>query len=334
MLKSFSKISILGVLLILFVAGCDQKKSSSSEVIKKELVLKQAPVFNSDSAYQYIADQVGFGARVPNTRPHVACGDYLIEKLETYGTTVTVQAFDAYAYNGAILKSRNIIGAINPEAKKRIILAAHWDTRPYADQDDEKQKQPIDGANDGASGVGVLLELARAVQASELKPSVGVDIIFFDSEDYGRPEFEEDPNATSSGYCLGSEYWSKNKHKMGYHAYYGILLDMVGASNATFLREGVSMEFAPTVVEKVWGIAGKLGYGQHFLYEKGPQIMDDHQFVNINARIPMIDIIDLDVTGERTFFKHWHTHEDNLNTIDKGTLKAVGQTLLQVVYNE
>ncbi|ANQ50801.1 M28 family peptidase [Flammeovirga sp. MY04] len=319
----------------LFLFSCGGAASSSTETSSAAVKDKPIPTFNADSAYTYVQKQVDFGPRVPNTMAHDMCGAYLANELARHGAEVTEQKMTVYAYDGTALNGTNIIGSINPEAQTRIILAAHWDTRQVADQDDDKSRQhePILGANDGGSGVGVLLEVARAIANSPDKPKVGVDIILFDVEDYGRPAFEEDQSG-DSGYCLGSKHWAANPHKEGYSAYYGILLDMVGAKNPTFLKEGVSMYFAPRIVKKVWKTAQRKGYGSMFVDQKGPQLTDDHLYVNEIAKIPMIDIIDLDPSGAQTFFKHWHTHNDNMDAIDKKSLEAVGVTLLQVLYNE
>ena len=206
-----------------------------------------------------------------------------------------------------------------------------------ADKDSSRTKQPIDGANDGASGVGVLLEVARIVSSGNPKPAVGVDIILFDVEDYGIPEFDDRSkyvNAENNAefYCLGSQHWGKNPHKPGYSAYYGILLDMVGAKNATFFKEQSSVEYASGILDKVWNVAQALGYGQYFRSEQSPAVTDDHTFVNTYAKIPMIDIIDFSRQG--SFGHYHHTHKDNMDIIDKNTLKAVGQTVVQVVWQE
>ncbi|MCS6832912.1 MAG: M28 family peptidase [Flammeovirgaceae bacterium] len=306
---------------------------------KKEFV--NAPSFNADSAYYYIEKQLSFGPRVPNTKSHQKCGDYLISTLQSFreGTKpmeVFVQAFEAEAYDKTVLKARNIIASFYPQKRKRILLAAHWDTRPFSDQDEEKHHfSPIMGANDGASGVAVLLEIARVMSSSPDSLQVGVDIILFDVEDYGAPEFEEVTNPSSStSFCLGSQHWAREPHKERYHAYFGILLDMVGAKNARFTWEGYSREIAPSVLKKVWDMAHLLGYGEFFLYQKTAHITDDHVFVNKYTNIPMIDIIHYDTLGGHPFFEHWHTQKDNIDIIDKNTLKAVGQTLLHVLYNE
>ena len=296
--------------------------------------LKSSPKFNADSAYNFVKAQVDFGPRVPNTRAHEECGDYLLAKLDEFGWKTIAQTFDATAYNGEILKSRNIIGIFNPTASKRILLGAHWDARPYNDKEveDSTQFKPIDGANDGASGVGVLLEIARVIGASENKPEVGIDIIFFDSEDYGHPE-NYDGQWKPDFWCLGSQHWGKNPHIPNYSAYYGILLDMVGARGAQFYREGYSMKY-PKVVDNVWKIAKELGYINFFKFQNSPEITDDHVYVNRLRNIPMIDIIEYDPGNPSYFGEYHHTSRDNMNIIDPQTLKAVGHTVLQALYNE
>ncbi len=318
-------------------SACKKQKQDQQEADGSQPTVVKTPDFSGDSAYAYVARQVAFGPRVPNTEAHRRCGDYLIAKLKEYGAQVTVQEFTATTYDGKKLASRNIIGSLNPQAAKRILLASHWDSRPFADQDSvatDRQK-PVPGANDGASGVGVLLELARTVQKGETKPEVGIDIIFFDAEDWGNAEKATDTvnGINYMGFCLGSRYWAANKHQPNYTAYYGILLDMVGAKNATFLREGDSVNYAPSVVNSVWQAASDLGYSQYFVNQPGPTILDDHIPVNTIAKIPMIDILHTNPsTGG--FFPHWHTDTDNMDPIDPATLKAVGQVLLQVLYRE
>ncbi len=331
---------LISSIVCLSVAACKetsktlevQDSAQNSNIPKLEV-----PNFNQDSAYKYIADQVAFGPRVPNTIGHKKCAKYLVDKLKSLGIKVIEQDFEAKAWDGTVLKSKNIIGIINPKAEKRILLAAHWDTRPYADQEKDKSlhNTPIDGANDGASGVGVLMEIARLVQTSKDKPSVGIDIIFFDAEDYGTPEFHTGESKPEF-WCLGSQYWSSHKHQAGYYAYYGILLDMVGAKEAKFYKEGVSMREAESVVNKVWTKGQSLGYSNYFIDKLCAGITDDHTFVNEMTGIKMIDIIQYnDKSTEGQFFgDYWHTHDDNLTVIDKSTLKAVGHTLAEVLYEE
>lgn len=331
MKNKFSALLVYLFFTLLFLQ-CDVKteKEKPKETTTQKSVA--VPAFNQDSAYYFIERQVAFGPRVPNSSSHLQAGNYLVETLKSYNWQVTEQDFQATAYDNTVLQLKNIIASYNPSAKKRILLASHWDTRPIADKDATNPQKPIDGANDGASGVGVLLEIARLISLNE-GPEVGVDIIFYDGEDYGAPEsFRGKTSDPVNGWCLGSRYWGDNKHKNGYSAYFGILLDMVGASGAEFYREGYSMEFAPSIVKKVWDRAHLLGYGQYFIYRTGSPITDDHLFVYEKARIPMIDIIDYDPID--VFKKYHHTHDDNMEIIDKNTLKAVGETVLHVVYNE
>ncbi|PWJ40865.1 M28 family peptidase [Sediminitomix flava] len=334
----FHKSILAAATMVSMLVSCQGNQSSTTkdETTAKEVNV-QAPQINADSAYAFVQKQVDFGPRVPNTPEHVACGDYLISTLERFGTTVHVQEFEAEGYDGTIYKGRNIMGQINPSASKRILLAAHWDTRFVADQDEEsKHYEFIDGANDGGSGVAVLLEIARTLQQSSLKPNVGIDLLLFDVEDQGKPSFVEQDYTQpyKSYYCLGSTHWSKNKYPNGYHAYYGILLDMVGAKGATFPKEAYSMNYGRKIVRKLWKTAESLGYGHHFIHQEGDPITDDHVPVNEIAKIPMIDVIHQDLTGQGTFFEHWHTTDDTMENIDKDVLKAVGQSVLQLIYNE
>ncbi len=326
---------LLPIFIVLFLAfiSCDTPEKKQNED-KNESPQKEVnvPVFNADSAYNYIADQVAFGPRVPNTEAHKEAATYLAQTLQKFCDTTIVQEFRARAYNGTILNGQNIIGSFNLHQKKRILLGAHWDSRPYADYDpDEKNHHtPIDGANDGASGVGVLLELARIM--SKQAPDVGVDLILFDLEDYGTPHFlGESDNAS---WALGSQHWANNPHDPNYTANWGILLDMVGAKDPVFKMEYYSMYYAPHIVKKVWKQAGFLGYGSTFIFENGGAVMDDHIPVNEVMRIPMIDIIHYDQNTDSKFFPHWHTLEDNLDKIDKISLEMVGKTLTYVIYYE
>ena len=291
------------------------------------------PAFDADSAYSYVATQVAFGPRVPNTEAHKACALYLSSELERHGARVYVQEALLTAYNGDKLNAKNIIGSFNPEEKRRILLFAHWDSRPYADWDEDEanHRKPIDGADDGGSGVGALLEIAR--QIGQSAPKAGIDIIFFDAEDYGTPEFVKD-NHKPDTWALGTQFWTKNPHVPKYTAEYGILLDMVGAKGATFYKEGFSMQYAARYVERVWAAARKLGYGKYFINSKTVYLVDDHEYVIKGRNIPCLDIINYKPNTSKGFADYWHTMNDNMDVIDKQTLKAVGQTVLEVIYNE
>lgn len=314
--------------------GEDKKPDQPVKPVEKPIVTKiKTPMFNQDSAYHYVDSQVKFGPRVPNSEPHRKCALWLESKLKSFGLEVIVQKGEVMAYNGVKLKIKNIIGRYRPELKDRIMLFAHWDTRPYADRGNERKMEPIAGANDGASGVGVLLELARTISADSLKPNVGYDIIFFDAEDYGQPE-DAMMERKDDTWCLGTQYWAKNPPIKNYKPRFGILLDMVGAPSAYFPKEATSVSYAPEIVEKVWTMAASLGYGNYFINDIIQFVgSDDHVYVNELAGIPAIDIIQYD-PATRGFGAYHHTHDDDMKNIDPNTLNAVGHTLLGVLYAE
>ncbi|NJL75906.1 MAG: M28 family peptidase [Saprospiraceae bacterium] len=319
--------------LVVFVMAChaDEKNSDTTSENTNQVVKNYPiPKFDRDSAFAFVAAQVAFGPRVPNTPAHQQGKIWIVNQLQAFGAEVIEQNFEAKAYTGTMLKGTNIIGQYNPQSSKRIILAAHWDTRHVSDHDPDPSKhtQPVLGADDGASGVGILLEIAR--QLNQNPTDLGIDIIFFDLEDYG----DGGDNGDYTSWCLGSQYWAKNLHRTGYKADYGILLDMVGASGARFTKEQLSMQFAPQVMNKVWQLAQSMGYGNFFVNESTRELIDDHLFVNQIAKIPMIDIINRPIDTETLFVRHWHTTEDTLDKIDPRTLRAVGQVLLAVIYRE
>jgi len=319
--------------LILICSSCansSQKKTKHEK--KKEQVNIQVPAFNADSAYQFVAKQVEFGPRVPNTPAHENGAKYLVNTLKRFTKIVIVQKFQVRAYDGTVLNGKNIIASFNPGQKKRVLLTSHWDSRPWADHDPDEANfhTPIDGANDGASGVGILLEMARLM--AQQAPNVGVDIVFFDLEDYGVPSF--DGRHDNDSWALGSQYWANNPHKPDYSANFGVLLDMVGADHAVFKMEYYSMYYAPSVVKKIWKQAAILGYDNTFLFQEGGMVMDDHIPVNEVLKVPMIDIIHYDPSTNSGFFPYWHTLGDNMSHINKNTLDMVGETLMYVVYYE
>ncbi len=328
---------IIAAALVLVSCGDKQPKGNdnSSEKPKKTVVV---PNINADSAYHYVAAQTAFGPRVPETQAHAQCAEWLTDKLTNWADTVIVQEFRTRLYNGKGIDGKNIVAVFNPEAKKRIVLCAHWDSRPYADHDPDEafSHQPIDGANDGASGVGVLLECARQFKNQPLPEKLGIDIVLFDLEDYGphQDQAMDYYNDNDNYWALGSQYWSKHPHVYGYKAYYGILLDMVGGSNPNFQKEYYSQNYAAWVINKVWRKAADLGYRHCFSNELGTLISDDHIPMNL-AGTPTIDIIDLQPNSSNGCFPEvWHTHNDNLENIEKETLGIVGDVLLHVVYEE
>ena len=321
------------LIFILAVCACNGKKEKVEE---KSDRIGLVPTFNSDSAYSFVAKQISFGPRIPNTSAHRATGDYLQSSFRKYGARVMAQEFQATTFDGKRLYLKNIIASYNPGKQKRILLAAHWDTRPFADKDPVNRDGKLDGANDGASGVSVLMEIARQLGSNPL-PDIGVDLILFDGEDWGEKDNANGsippPAGLDSWWCLGSQYWARNKHRPGYSAYYGILLDMVGGQNARFFQEGNSVEFAPRIVEKVWNAAARLGFSSIFIRQKERAIVDDHLFINEIAKIPTIDITPFD-PGRGYFGNFHHTQQDNISLINKEMLGIVGTVLLNVMYYE
>lgn len=332
-----SKIMI-ALLIVALIAGAafnflPSNKAEVSETEEIEKVQPVGPDFNADSAYIYLQEQCDFGPRTMNSTAHDKCEKWIIQKFEQYGCKVTTQKATLNGYDGTPLRSTNIMASYNPEATTRIMFCAHWDCRPWADNDPDSTNwhKPIIAANDAASGVGVMIELARILKDSGLE--LGVDFICFDAEDYGTPQwFEgEDPGDT---WALGAQYFANNLPE-GYAPRYGILLDMVGGVGAKFYREGMSMQYAPAIVKKVWNAARQVGYGSYFPKADGGMITDDHIPVNQTANIPCIDVIPYyPDCAQSSFGPTWHTIADNMDNIDKNTLKAVGQTMVQVLFTE
>lgn len=313
--------------LFVFIVSCNNgtEPTKETEIKTVEVNKNPAPDFNADSAYAFVKAQVDFGPRIPGTPSHAKCADYLVAKLKSYGFETIVQRGTVQTFDKKQFSLKNIIASFKPEAQSRIMICSHWDTRPFADEDTKDPDKPFDGANDGASGVGVALEIARQLSSTS-QPGIGLDIIFFDLEDYGS-------SGNNDSWCLGSQFWSKNLHKTNYYANFGVLLDMVGGTNAVFPKESKSVGYASAAVDKVWKAANDIGYGNYFLSQTKEFVgVDDHVYVN-KAGVPCIDIIEFNqATGG--FGDYHHTHKDNMSLIDKNTLKAVGQTMLEVIYNE
>ena len=292
-------------------------------------------LFSADSAYAFCAAQCQYGPRTMNSEAHEQCGQWIAEKVRQYGCDVELQKADLKGYDGTILKSTNIIAkSAKANSQSRILICAHWDSRPWADNDPDSANwhKPVMAANDGASGIAVMLEIARLLQEND-SANVAVDFICFDAEDWGMPQWEDDGDADS--WALGAQYWAANCPKAVANSYqYGILLDMVGGQSARFYREYFSMRYARNIVEKVWQAASAAGYGSYFPAEDTGGVTDDHVPVNEKAGIPCIDIINHYPDCEQSNFGPvWHTINDDMQHIDKNTLQAVGQTLIQLLFS-
>lgn len=318
------KYLLLTLFLGAIIASC---KNDSSSVSAPTTAPKAVaiPAFSADSAYAHIVTQLAFGFRVPGTDAHKACGDWLADKLKSYGGEVKMQPFKA-SFNGQSgVPAFNIIAQFNKSNANRILLGAHWDSRAVADKDDERKTEPIPGADDGASGVAVVLELARLI--SEHPIDLGIDIVLFDAEDQGN-------NNDNTSWAQGAQYWSTNLIPANYKPEYGILLDMVGAEGAVFGKEEFSYQNARPVVDKIWTLAQRMGYSDFFRDETTGSVMDDHYWVMKNAKFPMIDIIHQSAVDRSSFGAYHHTHDDDIDIISKRTLRVVGQVVTAVLYNE
>ena len=316
--------TLLFLLIVGFlVVSCKEEVTS---VPPPKLIV---PVFNVDTAYAFIEKQLSFGPRVPGTDAQIVCKDWIKSKMNSYGAKVIEQSYSATIFNGEEKPGYNIMAQFNPTATKRVLLAAHWDTRMVADKDVDvsKRKEAIDGADDGASGTAALMEIGRLLKKEQMK-NVGVDLLFFDLEDQGVLDGEEEEVST---YALGSLYWSENVVPSGYRADFGILLDMIAAKGAVFGKEGYSMKYAGQYVDKIWDVAKKMGKSHLFQDFDAGGIGDDHVNV-IKAGIPMVDIINRPMKIKHGFGHYHHTHKDDISIIDKSNLKSVGQVVTTVIY--
>ena len=319
-------------LLLLCVSCAKQQQSSTADT---------RYAFSADSAYSYIAQQVAFGARVPGTEEHAACGDWLVKKLLQYGAQVHSQNGSMPNYAGELQALRNIVAHLEGNTQRAILLCAHWDSRPWSDEEPlyENRFTPVIGANDGASGVGVILEIVRQLSIHKAKGNYipSVQIVLFDCEDMGTPTHHTGKERPDT-WCLGSQYWAKaykEAREQGKSTcvplQYGILMDMVGDPSATFPREYFSTNYAGNYVEQVWRTAARLGYSRYFVQQVAYPITDDHYYVNTLAGVPCIDIIDYKPQNETGFAEWWHTQEDDMRNINLQTLQAVGETVITTI---
>lgn len=289
------------------------------------------PPFDAGRAFADLEKQCRMGPRNPGSPGHQQCLEFLVSELEALTDHVRQQKFRYVDRHDstAVFEGTNVIASINlePKKKKRVMIGAHWDTRPWADRDPDSSKHqtPIIGANDGASGVAILLEVARAIRQQPL--DIGVDIFLFDMEDYGEHGYELKPDSLNP-YCIGSDYFAKNNKN--YFPAYGIIIDMVGDKDLDLPIENYSYVNAKDVVNKVWGAAKKLEKPA-FRHSIEDAIFDDHiAFQKIG--IPCIDIIDFNYPDETN--RYWHTMQDTPDKCSPESLKQVGEVLLEVLYSE
>ena len=315
---------------MLALAGCKNKQEMRPAVPAVDYTQVVVPDFSADSAYSAVEAQLAFGNRIPGSKAWEHCADWLAAQMRRHCDTVIAQDFRATLWNGTVVPGRNIIGSINPEAAKRVLLAAHWDSRMWADHDpaEANHHSPVPGANDGASGAAVLIEMARVM--SQMPPSVGIDFILFDVEDQGQPEWAE--TYDDNTWCKGSQHWAKNRHTLCYTAVYGVLFDMVGTLEPRFTKEEVSRHYAPGLTDKLWSAAAALGYSGIFVNTSTDPILDDHLYVNQLAGIPMTDIVQNSPTT--SFFTHWHTTTDDLASVSGETMRIVATVTMKTIYGD
>ena len=322
----------------LLLAGCGLSAKRSVSESGQSSVSAGSLLFSGDSAYAYVAGQVAFGPRVPGTDAHHDCVQYIGRTLERFGATVEIQTGEVMRYDGEWQHVANICAHLPADSayqgEKTVLLCAHYDSRPWADQEEDysHRMSPIPGANDGASGVGVLMEVARQWQnLSERKRPV--EIVLFDCEDMGTPQFYTGKQREHT-WCLGAQLWARtiveSRELKAVYAF-GILLDMVGDPNASFPREYYSEQYAGKYVEKIWRTAEQLGYAHRFVSTRSYPITDDHYYVNTIAKIPCVDIIHYVPGSETGFAWWWHTHSDDMRNVNPGTLQEVGKVLMSVI---
>ena len=330
-MKRFLLLTAAASLLLFFACKSNNGDSDSSVAAPSapptDYTKVAVPEFSADSAYAFVEKQLSFGNRIPGSKGWERCAAWLAAQMRRYCDTVVVQDFRTVLWSGDAVPGKNIIASLNPQAEKRILLAAHWDSRQWADHDpaEKNHHSPVPGANDGASGVAALMEMARVM--STRQPSVGVDFIFFDVEDQGAAEWSGNHDETS--WCKGSQHWA-NTLTNPYAYIYGILFDMVGTPQPRYTKEGISRYFAPGLTDKIWAAAAGLGHGDIFVDTPTPEILDDHFFVNNIAHIPTVDIVQN--SPETSFFTHWHTTTDDLNSIDRESLRIVATVAMKTIY--
>lgn len=301
-------------------------------VTEKEPKIISAPKneasFNVDSAMAFLKVQTDFGPRVPGSAAHTAAGNYLVSTLRRFGATVTDRPTKTLnPETGKQVDVRNIFAQFHPDVADRMLVIAHYDTRPWADMeaDASKHNRPIDGANDGASGVAVALELSRLASLM-LPANKGLDILFVDMEDSGS-------YGNDDSWCLGSARWAEHDmpYTETYRPWFGVLLDMVGGKDAKFYREQFSDLYAAQYNDIVWETAAKAGHADRFVDRRGGAINDDHLSL-LKAGIPTVDIIEMRMDGEGGFNPTWHTLDDNFDNIDPATVAAVGDVMTKLIF--
>jgi glutaminyl-peptide cyclotransferase len=286
--------------------------------------------FKGKDALYYAAVQVGFGPRVPGTPAAKKAGDWIVDEMRKRADTVVVQEWTHVTRQGDTLPLRNILARFQPTATDRILFVTHWDTRPKADEDPVLGKRvgSFDGANDGASGVGLFVAIGDLLRGAP--PSTGIDLLFVDGEDWG--EFGGYEDGAAPDVLIGSTYFAKHLPDSGYKPIFGVLFDMIGDANLDIYQEGNSVARAPEVVRRVWQVAGELGYSRFFIPQDGGPITDDHVPL-LNAGLRVIDVIDINYRGADQQNYH-HTTLDTMDKLSLKSLQIVGDVAMKLIRGE
>lgn len=312
---------------LIVASGCDKLSSRFSG---------PKTAFDSKAAISYAQAQVDFGPRVPGTPAHEKAGDWIISEMKKRTDSVIVQSWTQTTAKGDKLPMRNILARINPQATQRVLYLTHWDTRPTADNDTNlgKRAQSFAGANDGASGVGLFLALADLWKNTP--PSVGVDLLFVDGEDWG--SFDPDSAGNYPDALFGSQYFANNLPSPDYKPLYGVLFDMIGDKDLQLYQEANSVQSAPEVVRRVWETAGDLGYSRYFLNEVGEAVTDDHMPL-LKKGLRVIDVLDIQYgplpANHNGYTQanpdYHHTSQDTMDKISAQSLQIVGDVAATLV---
>lgn len=313
---------LIALFLLLPLAGCLQKEDKNpvpaSKAEKRESV--RIPEFDGESAFAYLTRQTDFGPRAPGTAAHSQCLLFLTTEMQKFAEAVNKQEFSHKGHEGKNILMTNVISSFNLKATTRILLLAHWDSRPFCDEDPDPRNhdKPVLGANDGASGIAVLLEIARHLK--QQPPAVGIDVLFTDGEDYGK-------RGDNNNYLLGARYFAKNISP-DFKPAFGILIDMIGDAQLEIPKDQYSIRYAPEIVDLIWSKARELGVYQFSERLQG-YVMDDHLPLN-EIGIKTVDLIDFAYPDESN--RYWHTVEDTPDKCSPGSLEAVGKVLLDIIY--
>ncbi len=309
-----NRLSILGVvaLTVLMQAGCADGQAADAR-----------PPFDGEAALELARTQLAYGPRVPGTEAHRRAVDWMESYLTPLASVVQRQPFQVFnPHSGETVEAWNLIASFYPQKRQRVMLCAHFDSRPIADHEDPVVDEPIDGAADGAAGTAVLLQMARVLAENE--PQYGVDLVLFDAEDTGLtnawPDYEH--------WFQGSRYFSQVARQTGYRPWFAVLIDLIGTPDAVFGKEGFSVQYAPDVVDRVWNLAADLGINR-FEQRGTGSLYDDHWILNREGGIPTIDI-----TMMTQNYPAWHTREDTFEQLDAGSLADVGRVLVALLFPE